>query len=96
MIKLKILQKENPLKELSIMINSPINGFMDSGSTCILTRIYKDHIIVDYVGDSQVMILIDNICVYLNQPHNLANDEELERVKPFLRNYKPIEYSKKP
>lgn len=92
----EIVKSESPIEELNVYLYATFKNFKNSGSTCILTKIYSDHIIIEYVGDSQIVVFIDNKCHYISVPHNLENPEESERIKPYLCKETPITFDKKP
>jgi serine/threonine protein phosphatase PrpC len=92
----EIMKNEKAMDELNSYLYASFKNFSNSGSTCILTKVYSDHILIEYVGDSQIAVFIDSKCAYLSIPHNLENSEEYERVQPLLRESNPIEITKKP
>jgi len=80
----QIMIKDKPMTELNDRLFATFKNFKNSGSTCVLAKIYEDHIYIEYVGDSQIVVFIDDAMVYLNEPHTLSNNAELERVKPLV------------
>ena len=76
-----IIQTEEPMKVISDALAK--DNCYNSGSTCVIVKIYKSHISIEYVGDSQVAVIIDGVCSYINEPHTLENREEYDRVKPY-------------
>ncbi len=78
-----IAQMENPsfeifrrLKEVSAKCS-----LYNSGSTYILTRVYENRIVINYCGDSEAHVFINDGLVYSTVPHNSTNSAEFARLK---------------
>jgi len=80
----EIMKKHKPINELNKRLYATFKNFIRSGSTCVLAKIYETHIFIEYVGDSQIIVFIDDECVYLNEPHTLNNESEVKRVEKIL------------
>ena len=69
---------------LEMLEPNRMQGF-NSGATYIEAKIFADHVETCVVGDSQIVVFIDDELVYMNTPHNLKNESEqirlAERIK---------------
>jgi len=83
----EIMKKEKPIIELNKRLWATFKNFINSGSTCILAKIYESHVYIEYVGDSQIIVFIDDERVYLSEPHTLDNESEVKRIKDILLGY---------
>ena len=77
-----LLQTPNPVNALSNAISAhpSLKYNYLSGSTLSIAKIYKDHIELINVGDSQTAVFIDGKLVYINETHDLCNASEKERM----------------
>jgi serine/threonine protein phosphatase PrpC len=91
-----VVSRDNPLERIKDRLHLSMRDFYRSGSTAIVTKIYKDHILIEYMGDSQVAVFIDGKMVYISEPHTLQNAAEVERIQPLLNAQLPIEITTKP
>jgi len=81
-----IILEEDPVAKLREWLQTTRMAYVFmSGSTLAIARIYKDYIELINVGDSQLMVIMDNAVAYISEPHDLSNAEEKERVTPLLQ-----------
>lgn len=57
-----------------------MKGLKGSGSTYVLTRVYKNRLVVNYCGDSEVVVFKNGIKVLETMPHNVYNTAEMDRT----------------
>lgn len=58
-----------------------MKGLKGSGSTYVLTRVYKNRLVVNYCGDSEVIVFKNGNKVFETIPHNVRNPVEMERIQ---------------
>lgn len=78
-----ISQTDNPTLEIMRRLNelSKKCSLYHSGSTYILTRIYENRVVINYCGDSEAHVFINDDLVYSTIPHNSENSMEYARLK---------------
>ena len=84
-----IMESDTPVQTLAGLINAPnAEGKYvvplhnsTSGSTMCLVKIYTDRAVFHCLGDSRMMCIIDNECVFFSKEHKShSNPEEKARV----------------
>jgi len=80
----EIARLKNPFMEIRnrIRANNPSGqGHFRSGATFTMARIYKNHVVINYCGDSPAMVYINGSLVFQTIIHSVSdNDAERERV----------------
>lgn len=77
----KVMSKEDSLQEVLNIIDSYAYQSTSSGSTYMEAKIFSDRIETCSVGDSKIMVFIDENLVYENVGHTWENENEKERLK---------------
>jgi len=81
-----IILEEDPVAKLREWLQTTRMAYVFmSGSTLAIARIYKEYIELINVGDSQLMVIMDNEIVHVSEPHDLSNAVEKERATPLMR-----------
>jgi len=52
----------------------------ESGSTAITAKMFDDHVLCESVGDSDILVFVNDKLVWRNEHHNHANPKEMERL----------------
>ena len=77
-----IMCEDDPMTELIYRLKNIRNRYnLSSGSTAIFVKIYSNRAVFWSVGDSRVMLCINNKIVYINCPHNTLHALDMERLK---------------
>lgn len=63
------------------LVKSNKNGLNSTGSTYILTRVYANRMVINYCGDSEVMVFKNGVKVLETIPHNVYNPTEMTRIQ---------------
>lgn len=76
-----VMSQDDSLQEVINIINRFGIQYQSSGSTYIEAKIFKDRVETCSVGDSKIMVFVDNKLYYENKEHNLFNPSEKERLQ---------------
>ena len=77
-----VMKQDNTLQEVINIIDRCGFQYQSSGSTYLEAKIFKDRIETCSVGDSKIMVFMDDKLCYENTEHNLFNASEKERLQP--------------
>lgn len=76
-----VMSQDDTLQAVINIINRCGFQYQSSGSTYIEAKIFKDRVETCSVGDSKIMVFIDDKLSYENTEHNLFNTSEKERLQ---------------
>lgn len=77
------LQMENPIEEIAkyLIKQKTVSTYTSSGACISIAIIYTDRIVLLNCGDTQSALFIDGNLAYINEPHDLNREGELEMAK---------------
>ena len=79
-----IMSQDDSLEEILTIIARYGRQYLSTGSTYMEAKIFKDRIESCSVGDSKIMVFMDEELVYESTEHNLFNPSEKERLQPSI------------
>ena len=79
-----IMSHDDSLEEILTIIARYGRQYQSTGSTYMEAKIFKDRIETCSVGDSKIMVFMDEELVYESTEHNLFNPSEKERLQPSI------------
>lgn len=77
------LQTEYPVEEIQkhLIKEKAVPHYVSSGAVISIALVYPTRIVLLNCGDSQTILFEDGKMIYMNVPHDLDRDGELEKVK---------------
>lgn len=77
------LQMEYPVEEIQkyLIKEKAVPPYVSSGAVISIALVYPTRIVLLNCGDSQTILFEDGKKIYMNQPHDLDREGELEKVK---------------
>jgi serine/threonine protein phosphatase PrpC len=89
------ISSENPVQELLEYIKVHQHLYrIDTGSTLVLAKVYANRICIWNIGDSQGVVLINDIVVHITKSHDRDLESEFERVNQLGATSSPGNYPK--
>ena len=79
-----IMKQDNTLQEVIKIIDRCGFQYQSTGATYMEAKIFKDRIETCSVGDSKIMVFMDDKLCYESTEHNLFNESEKERLQPHI------------
>jgi serine/threonine protein phosphatase PrpC len=79
-----VMSQDDSLEEILRIIARCGRQYQSTGSTYMEAKIFKDRIETCSVGDSKIMVFMDEELIYESTEHNLFNPSEKERLQPSI------------
>lgn len=79
-----IMSQDDSLEEILRIIARCGRQYQSTGATYMEAKIFKDRIETCSVGDSKIMVFMDEELIYESTEHNLFNPSEKERLQPSI------------